>query len=93
MGHQNPDVALSEEMRALIEMRSANSEAFSILGTELAEVKAMLMVLLDLQKSAILSSGFDESELEVHVQTLLKGYRARFLAGLSDRIQHAAEDN
>jgi len=74
-------------------MREANSEAFSILGTELAEVKAMLMVILDLQKSAILASGMSEEDIERHVQTLLDGYRERFLASLSRRVSAAARDD
>lgn len=82
----------SRESEAIEEMREANSEAFSILGTELAEVKAMLMVILDLQKSAILASGMSEEDIERHVQTLLDGYRERFLSALSRRVRDAAAD-
>ncbi|HYE14491.1 MAG TPA: hypothetical protein VD968_08645 [Pyrinomonadaceae bacterium] len=76
---------------ALEELRRSNSEAFSILGTELAEVKAMLMALLDLQKSVIMTTGMSERDVERHVQTLLDGYRERFLSALSDRVQDAAD--
>jgi phosphoglycolate phosphatase-like HAD superfamily hydrolase len=82
--------AQADAPRALEEMRRSNSEAFSILGTELAEVKAMLMVLLDLQKSVIYSTGMSEADVERHVQTLLEGYRERFLSVMSERIRSAA---
>ncbi|HLL74162.1 MAG TPA: hypothetical protein VK421_02775 [Pyrinomonadaceae bacterium] len=76
--------------RALAEMGRSNSEAFSILGTEMAELKAMLMVVLDLQKSVIFSTGMSESDVERHVDTLLRGYRERFLSALSERVRGAA---
>ena len=90
MSSNDTDAGQSEETRALAEMRRSNSEAFSILGTELAEVKAMLMVLLDLQKSVIFSTGMSEADVEKHVQTLLEGYRERFLSVMSERIRDAA---
>lgn len=91
LNDQSTEAGHSAEMAALEEMGRSNSEAFSILGTELAEVKAMLMVLLDLQKSTILASGMSENDLEAHVRTLLEGYRERFLSQLSGRVQQAAD--
>ncbi len=79
--------------RVLEEMREANSEAFSIIGTELAEMKAMLSVLLDLQKSVIMSTGMSEEDVERHVRTLTEAYRERFLSTLSGRIKSAAENS
>lgn len=76
--------------REIEEMRRSNSEAFSILGTELAEVKSMLMVLLDLQKSVIFSTGMSEADVEKHVETLLAGYREKFLVAMSERVKSAA---
>jgi sialic acid synthase SpsE len=76
--------------REIEEMRRSNSEAFSILGTELAEVKSMLMVLLDLQKSVIFSTGMSEADVEKNVETLLAGYRERFLAAMAERVKSAA---
>ena len=74
----------------LEEMRDANSEAFSIIGTELAELKAMVSVLLDLQKSVIVSTGMSESDVERHVNTLLEAYRERFMAAMTGRVRSAA---
>jgi sialic acid synthase SpsE len=76
---------------ALEEMRDANSEAFSIIGTELAELKAMVSVLLDLQKSVIVSTGMSESDVEHHVSTLLAAYRERFMRTMTGRISDASE--
>jgi sialic acid synthase SpsE len=76
---------------ALEEMRDANSEAFSIIGTELAELKAMVSVLLDLQKSVIMSTGMSEEDVERHVSTLLEAYRDRFMATMTGRVRSAAE--
>ena len=76
---------------ALEEMRDANSEAFSIIGTELAELKAMVSVLLDLQKSVIMSTGMSEADVERHVSTLLEAYRERFMRTMTGRISNAAE--
>ncbi|HEX5708870.1 MAG TPA: hypothetical protein VFX96_16340 [Pyrinomonadaceae bacterium] len=75
----------------LEEMRGANSEAFSIIGTEMAEMKAMLSVLLDLQKSVIMTTGMSEADVEAHVRTLTDAYRERFLSALSGRIKTAAD--
>ena len=74
----------------LEEMRDANSEAFSIIGAELAELKAMVSVLLDLQKSVIVSAGMSEADVERHVNTLLEAYRERFMAKMTGRIRDAA---
>lgn len=92
MSEENYDDGM-RELEAIAEMREANSDAFSILGAELAEVKAMLMVVLDLQKSALLASGMGEEEIERHVQTLLEGYRQRFMSTLANRVREAAADN
>jgi sialic acid synthase SpsE len=93
MSEENSGGGASREFAAIEEMREANSDAFSILGHELAEVKAMLMVLLDLQKSTILATGMSEEDIERHVETLLEGYRQRFLNALSRRVRSAAQDN
>ena len=77
---------------ALEEMRDASSEAFSIIGTELAELKAMVSVLLDLQKSVIVSTGMSEADVEHHVNTLLEAYRDRFMATMTGRVKDAAEN-
>jgi hypothetical protein len=82
---------LSEGMNSLLDSSKSTSEAFSIIGAELIEVKAMLMALIDLQKSALFATGVSESELDRHVQNLIDGYRERFLSGLSDRVKEAAE--
>lgn len=91
MSEQKTDLHSSQEMQYLSEMGRSNSEAFSIIGTELAEMKSMLMVILDLQKSTILASGMSEEDVERHVQTLLEGYRERFLSVMTGRIQSAAD--
>ncbi|MCA1631922.1 MAG: hypothetical protein LC785_09220 [Acidobacteria bacterium] len=80
----------AEAAREIEGMRRSNSEAFSILGTELAEVKSMLMVLLDLQKSVIYSTGMSEGDVEKHVETLLAGYREKFLNAIAERVRSAA---
>jgi sialic acid synthase SpsE len=80
----------AEAARGIEEMRRSNSEAFSILGAELVEVKSMLMVLLDLQKSVIFSTGMSEGDVERHVETLLAGYREKFLAAMSEHVRSAA---
>jgi sialic acid synthase SpsE len=91
MSKQYPEEDSSGAHGALEEMRDANSEAFSIIGTELAELKAMVSVLLDLQKSVIVSTGMPESDVERHVGTLLEAYRDRFMATMTGRITDAAE--
>ncbi|HEY0078696.1 MAG TPA: hypothetical protein VGB73_08620 [Pyrinomonadaceae bacterium] len=82
---------LSAEMQSLINSSKSTSEAFSIIGTELIEVKAMLMTLIDLQKSALFATGVSERELETNVQNLLEGYRQRYLNALSKNIREAAD--
>jgi hypothetical protein len=79
-----------EAVREIGEMRRSNSEAFSILGAELVGVKSMLMVLLDLQKSVVFSTGMSEGDVERHVETLLAGYREKFLAAMSEHARSAA---
>lgn len=91
MNSQDSDPELSQEMHSLIEESRSNSEAFSIIGTELIEVKAMLMTLIDLQKSSLMASGVSESVLETNVQNLLDGYRNRYLSILSGRVKDAAD--
>jgi sialic acid synthase SpsE len=88
--HDDTGTERAEAAREIEEMRRSNSEAFSILGTELAEVKSMLMVLLDLQKSVIFSTGMSEADVEKHVETLLAGYREKFLAAMAERVKSAA---
>ncbi|HYY57927.1 MAG TPA: hypothetical protein VE842_11390 [Pyrinomonadaceae bacterium] len=83
---------LSKGMRSLVDSSESNSEAFSIIGMELIELKAMLMTLIDLQKSSLLATGVNENDLETNVQTLLDGYRNRYLSVLSNRIKDAADD-
>ena len=73
------------------EMKRANSEAFSILGMELAEVKSMLMVILDLQKAVIYTTGMSEEDTESHVQTLLDGYRERFISSLENKVHNISD--
>ena len=90
MSSRNSDPELSEGMHSLIDESKSNSEAFSIIGTELIEVKAMLMTLIDLQKSSLIATGVSESDLEKNVQNLLDGYRNRYLAVLSGRVKDAA---
>ena len=92
MAERPQDPELSDEMHSLVESSRSNSEAFSIIGMELIEVKAMLMALIDLQKSALFARGVSESELESNVQNLIEGYRKRFLAGLEGRVRDAADD-
>ncbi|HEY0006536.1 MAG TPA: hypothetical protein VGB17_17265 [Pyrinomonadaceae bacterium] len=91
MSEQNKEPGLSDEMRSLIEESRSNSEAFTIIGTELIEIKAMLMALIDLQKSSLFATGVSESELETNVQNLIDGYRNRYLSALSSRIKDAAD--
>ncbi|HVF55161.1 MAG TPA: hypothetical protein VM934_03370 [Pyrinomonadaceae bacterium] len=91
MGDRNPDAGLSDGLHSLIDESKSNSEAFSIIGTELIEVKAMLMALIDLQKSSLLASGVSEEVLETNVQNLIDGYRDRYLSVLSGRVRDAAD--
>jgi hypothetical protein len=90
MPDQNSGPELSEQMHSLINESQSNSEAFSIIGMELIELKAMLMALIDLQKSSLFAAGVSETELETNVQNLIDGYRTRFLSAMSGRIKDAA---
>lgn len=90
MSRPRTEEAFDGSHAALEEMRDANSEAFSIIGTELAELKAMVSVLLDLQKSVIMSTGMSESDVERHVSTLLEAYRDRFMRTMTGRVKDAA---
>ena len=85
-----PDIA--EGMQSLLDSSRSTSEAFTIIATELIEVKAMLMALIDLQKSALYASDVSESELETHVRNLVEGYRRRYLKGLEGQVREAAEE-
>jgi hypothetical protein len=85
-----PDI--SRGMHSLLDSSKSTSEAFSIIAMELVEVKAMLMALIDLQKSALYASGVSESDLEANVQNLIDGYRERYLKGLEGQVREAAED-
>lgn len=91
MHEQNSNPELSEQLHTLLDDSKSTSEAFSIIGMELIELKAMLMTLIDLQKSSLIATGVSESELEVHVQNLIEGYRKRYLSAMSGRIKDAAE--
>lgn len=92
MNDQERETELSEKMHTLIDTSESHSEAYSIIGTELIEIKAMLMTLIDLQKSSLIATGVSESELETNVQALMDGYRNRFLSVLSGRIKDAAAE-
>jgi hypothetical protein len=85
-----PDI--SQGMNSLLDSSKSTSEAFSIIATELVEVKAMLMTLIDLQKSALYASGVNEHELEAHVRNLIEAYRRRYLKGLEGQVREAAEE-
>jgi hypothetical protein len=92
MSEQNSDPELSQGMHSLLDSSKSNSEAFSIIGMELIELKAMLMALIDLQKSSLMANGVSESMLETNVRDLIDGYRKRYLSAMSNRIKDAAED-
>ena len=92
MSEQNSGPELSQGMHSLLDSSKSNSEAFSIIGMELIELKAMLMALIDLQKSSLMASGVSESMLETNVRDLIDGYRKRYLNAMSSRIKDAAED-
>jgi hypothetical protein len=85
-----PDI--SRGMHSLLDSSRSTSEAFTIIATEMIEVKAMLMALIDLQKSALYASGVSERELEANVQNLIEGYRRRYLQGLEGQVREAAEE-
>jgi|GEM_PF-2318380 len=91
MANQANEPEVSEEMHSLLDSSKSTSEAFSIIATELIEVKAMLMALIDLQKSALFATGVSENELESNVQNLIDGYRNRFLNGLTKNVREAAD--
>lgn len=90
MTEQGNEPEMSREMHSLLDSSQSTSEAFSIIGTELIEIKAMLMALIDLQKSALFATGVSESALEENIQNLIDGYRSRFLSGLTTRVKEAA---
>lgn len=92
MAEQEAGPDISQDMNSLLDNSRSTSEAFSIIATELIEVKAMLMALIGLQKSALYASGVSESELEANVQNLIDGYRRRYLAGLEGQVREAAEE-
>ena len=92
MANQQGGADISEGMHSLLDSSKSTSEAFTIIATELIEVKAMLMALIDLQKSALFARGVSEEELETNVRDLIDGYRRRFLSGLESQVREAAED-
>lgn len=92
MAEQNTGSDISGGMNSLLDGSRSTSEAFTIVATELIEVKAMLMALIDLQKSALYASGVSEQELEANVQNLIDGYRQRYLKGLEGQVREAAEE-
>ncbi len=92
MAEQGTGPDISAGMNTLLDSSKSTSEAFTIIATELVEVKAMLMALIDLQKSALYASGVSERELEANVQNLIEGYRARYLKGLEGQVREAAEE-
>ena len=83
---------ISRGMGTLLDSSKSTSEAFTIIATELIEVKAMLMALIDLQKSALYANGVSEQELEAHVRNLIEAYRGRYLKGLEGQVREAAEE-
>ncbi|MDT5293471.1 MAG: hypothetical protein QOJ76_351 [Acidobacteriota bacterium] len=91
MVNQENEPEISRGMHSLLDSSKSTSEAFSIIATELIEVKAMLMALIDLQKSALFATGVSERELEVNVRNLIEGYRNRFLSGLESQVKEAAD--
>lgn len=92
MAEQDAGPDISEGMHSLLDSSRSTSEAFTIIANELIEVKAMLMALIDLQKSALYAAGVNEGELEAHVQNLIDGYRRRYLKGLEGQVREAAEE-
>jgi hypothetical protein len=91
MANSEGEREISDRMHSLLDSSKSASEAFSIIATELIEVKAMLMALIDLQKSALYASGVSESELESNVQNLIEGYRSRYLSGVMTQVKEAAD--
>ena len=92
MANEGGEREISGGMHTLLDSSKSTSEAFSIIATELIEVKAMLMALIDLQKSALYASGVSEQELESNVRNLIEGYRERYLRGLEGQVREAAAD-
>lgn len=92
MAEQDGGPDISQGMNSLLDSSKSTSEAFTIIATELIEVKAMLMALIDLQKSALYANGVSERELEAHVQNLIEAYRRRYLKGLEGQVREAAEE-
>jgi hypothetical protein len=92
VSNQEGGTEISGGMHALLDGGKSTSEAFTIIATELVEVKAMLMALIDLQKSALYANGVSEQELEANVRNLIDGYRARYLRGLEGQVKEAAAD-
>jgi len=92
VANQQGGADISEGMHSLLDSSKSTSEAFTIIATELIEVKAMLMALIDLQKSALFARGVSEEELETNVRDLIDGYRRRFLSGLESQVREAAEE-
>ena len=92
MAEQETGPDISQGMHSLLDSSKSTSEAFTIIATELIEVKAMLMALIDLQKSALYASGVSERDLEANVQNLIDGYRQRYLRGLEGQVREAAEE-
>lgn len=91
MNNQENEPEISADMHSLLDGSKSTSEAFSIIASELIEVKAMLMALIDLQKSALFATGVSESELESNVQNLIEGYRNKYLSGLTNRVREAVD--
>ena len=91
MSNQEAGPDISDGMNSLLDSSKSTSEAFSIIATELIEVKAMLMALIDLQKSALFARGVSEDALEENVRNLIEGYRQRFLSGLESQVKEAAD--
>ena len=91
MANQENRPEISQDMHELLDSSKSTSEAFSIIAAELIEVKAMLMALIDLQKSALFATGVSEGELESNVQNLIEGYRSRYLNGLTNRVREATD--
>lgn len=91
MAEQEGGPDISEGMHSLLDSSKSASDAFSIIATELVEVKAMLMALIDLQKSALFARGVSEEELDANVRNLIEGYRRRFLSGLASQVKEAAD--
>ena len=91
MTNQENEPEIADNMHTLMDSSKSTSEAFSIIAAELIEVKAMLMALIDLQKSALFATGVSETELESNVQSLIEGYRSRYLSGLTNRVREALD--